>query len=76
MTTTIDLNHETKVLYSPICCMCVNWYAGKWTGEGPQHTCSAFPDGIPDEIWNGENNHQKPYLGDKGIQFKQNPRAK
>jgi hypothetical protein len=34
-----------------------------------KRTCRAFPDGIPDEIWMGRNNHHKPYPGDHGIQF-------
>jgi excisionase family DNA binding protein len=33
-------------------------------------TCDAFPQGIPDELWIGEIKHDKPYLGDHGIQFK------
>ena len=31
--------------------------------------CLAFPDGIPDPIWMGENDHKKPYKGDHGIQY-------
>jgi hypothetical protein len=34
-----------------------------------KHTYDAFPDGIPEEIWKGENYHTKPYYGDSGIQF-------
>ncbi len=33
--------------------------------------CEAFPDGIPHEIWIGENKHTEPYPGDNGIQFEQ-----
>jgi len=32
--------------------------------------CMAYPDGIPDVIWEGDNKHVKPYPGDHGIQFK------
>jgi len=32
-------------------------------------TCEAFPDGIPDDIWWGENEHTKPYPEDNGFRF-------
>lgn len=31
--------------------------------------CAAFPDGIPMQIWDGDNNHREPYPGDNGIRF-------
>ena len=31
--------------------------------------CKAFPDGIPDEILFGKNDHIEPVIGDNGIQF-------
>lgn len=34
-----------------------------------KHTCKAFPDGIPPDIWLGKNNHTKPYPGDNGVRF-------
>jgi hypothetical protein len=29
--------------------------------------CKAFPNGIPDAIYNAEVKHDKPYPGDNGI---------
>lgn len=34
-----------------------------------QFVCSAYPDGIPNEIFTGLHDHAKPYKGDNGIQF-------
>lgn len=34
-----------------------------------KHVCAAFPNGIPAEIWHGENDHSEPYPGDGGIRF-------
>lgn len=32
-------------------------------------TCEAFPDGIPDVIWENEFDHRKPYEGDHDLQW-------
>jgi hypothetical protein len=53
-----------ELSFSPVCHECSRLdLSGK--------TCEAFPNGIPDIIWEGKNNHQKPYKGDLGILFKQ-----
>lgn len=39
------------------------------TGYEPPFICKAFPGGIPDEIWEGKNDHRKQLEGDHGIQF-------
>jgi hypothetical protein len=57
---------EGPVLFSPVCSHCVHW---RGTDASNWRTCSAFPDGIPAEIWNGLNPHVDPYPGDHGIQF-------
>jgi hypothetical protein len=36
----------------------------------PGATCDAFPNGIPDSILDGEEDHKEPIRGDNGIQFK------
>ena len=33
------------------------------------HTCDAFPEHIPDEIWAGAIDHVARYAGDGGLQF-------
>jgi len=35
--------------------------------EGP--TCAAFPDGIPQGIWDNKVDHRVPIAGDHGIVF-------
>jgi len=48
--------------YSSVCTYCTHV-------TGFRH-CTAFGDReIPLEIWNGENDHTKPYPGDRGIRF-------
>lgn len=36
-------------------------------------TCAAFPDGIPEEILEGENDHTAPVPGDHGVRFTPKP---
>jgi hypothetical protein len=55
---------DDRPIVSPVCILCKHWHI-----DDPKKTCDAFPDNIPDEIWMGENNHRKPFPGDRGIQF-------
>jgi hypothetical protein len=42
--------------FSDVCSSCKHQYDVIEKGR----TCKAFPEGIPDEIWLGENKHLKP----------------
>ena len=50
----------------PICMHCV--HKEKPPPEAFMR-CEAFPDGIPDKIWQSEIEHTEPYPGDHGIEF-------
>ncbi len=55
---------ESKVpVFSEICLKC------RRLTDGMAKTCEAFPSGIPDEIWSGDNDHTQPYEGDGGLMF-------
>lgn len=48
----------------PICTTCARLTAGGY--------CTAFPDGIPDDIWLGGYDHREPYPGDHGVLYELN----
>ena len=56
---------------SPICGGCLHYIIANLFNKSHkfEKKCEAFPKGIPDEIWGGENNHTEPYDDDKGIRF-------
>jgi hypothetical protein len=35
-------------------------------------TCTAFPAGIPDEIWWNRFDHRQPHVGDGGLRWESN----
>lgn len=59
----IDDRELNIKIYSPTCFHCIHLI------HDEKRVCKAFPDGIPIEIWNGDNDHKKPYKGDNGIMF-------
>jgi|EPASupsiteSAE347_1022098.scaffolds.fasta_scaffold01029_5 hypothetical protein len=50
--------------YSP----CLHCKRLEWDNEKGNY-CKAFPKGMPNEIFWGENLHKAPYPGDNGITF-------
>lgn len=49
------------------------FWCERFRGENPNPVCDAFPDGIPDKIFLGEIDHTKPYKGDNGLTYVDNP---
>ena len=54
----------------PLCFYCKHEFSNK---PGPCYVstpqCDAFPDKIPDAIYDLGHDHRKPYPGDNGIRF-------
>lgn len=60
---------EFQYWFSKICSLCKHYDTKNSQPKTGGNVCDAFPDGIPDKIWLGENDHKKPYKGDHNIQF-------
>ena len=67
---TIDDSPIYETIYSKVCVHCVHLREAVLLENGTHfNTCDAFPKGIPSDIWEGMNDHRKPYPGDSGIRF-------
>ena len=60
---TLDDRELDIPVYSPVCTFCQH------VRLEPRRTCAAFPDGIPLEIWMGDNKHTSAVRGDHGVMF-------
>lgn len=57
------MSQEEGMMVDPICMLCARTIG--WPGM----ECDAYPEGIPQEILNGEVDHTKPYKDDDGLTF-------
>jgi hypothetical protein len=63
-TIVIDDSELLKVMVSPFCLFCK-----RWDPQIDENVCEAFPEGIPELIWEGKFDHREPFDGDSGILF-------
>ena len=64
-------NIQERLMYKP---GDINWNACTYCANYLEdEKCKAFPDGIPNKILAGKNNHLEPVEGDHGILFTPKP---
>jgi hypothetical protein len=50
------------------CMTCQHWRSPLDT-DLERQTCTAYPDGIPADVWAGRSDHRQPQPGDGGIRW-------
>jgi hypothetical protein len=50
-------------------CLYCSHYESPLITKLAEQTCTAFSDGIPDDIWWNRFDHRQPHDGDHGIQW-------
>jgi hypothetical protein len=49
--------------------LCITCKHAAWNNPELVRGCTAFPDGIPEEIISNEADHREPFPGDNGIMY-------
>lgn len=66
-----DTNRDISfAVITPPCRSCTHLLRSALPGR---RICSAFPNGIPDQIWAANHLHRTPYPGDHGIRYEPLP---
>lgn len=54
------------------CLYCARWqspFDRADPADEPVQICTAFPKGIPDDIWWNKSDHRQPHAGDHGLHW-------
>jgi hypothetical protein len=57
------------IIYAEACFFCKHLYEENKNGRQSEYKCSAFPQGVPEDIYKGDYDHHHPYPNDLGIRF-------